>query len=669
MQHRHKGKVYFTGFILMSLMLALPLVYFLSRDSHKVVATDSKTGTDQATINVGTSWTDTDGNTIQAHGGGFLQQTDTDGSPIYYWVGEDKSTNSANFNGVRLYSSKDLIHWQNRGQILKSDAVEGLKDCKIERPKLLYNAKSGKYVLWAHWEDASGYSSSQIMVATSDTVDGQYQFLGHWRPGADASHRNWRDLGNGDIHFEDGTKIDNVDDTSVWGYGSRDLTVFQDGDKAYLVSAENGLTMRFYELNDTYTDVDQSAMPSYELFTGGRREAPALVKSGQYYFMITSAQSGWYPNQTRYAYTKNLADPNGWSTTKGTDGGVLPSGLLGNNTTFYSQPTNIMTITGSATTSYIYMGDRWNPNALGDSQYIWLPISISGQNTDKPSMNLNYTSQWSFDAATGSVSDPNADQLLSQGKPATTDTAFATTGSYALSAANDGSYTSSTTTGDNSDYFKPLPQGTDVTNSETVAKTNATAPFTYTVDLTKKADLSRIDLSFRSYNGSECYYQYTVETSLDNEHWTTVADESDNTTVGFKSDQLKGTGRYVRVNVKNVINDHNKKAASWAAGLVEVQVYGKTNDSGSGSSSSENTSSGTSSSSSSSSSASNEASVSSDTTVASGSESSLSESSSKASDASTGKLPATGETVTVLAVLSGLTVLAGAGAWFLTKRH
>ena len=48
----------------------------------------------------GQTWLDTECAPIQAHGGGFLQQTDTDGKPIYYWVGEDKSHNTSNFKDV-----------------------------------------------------------------------------------------------------------------------------------------------------------------------------------------------------------------------------------------------------------------------------------------------------------------------------------------------------------------------------------------------------------------------------------------------------------------------------------------------------------------------------------------------------------------------------------------
>ena len=109
--------------------------------------------------------------------------------------------------------------------------------------------------------------------------------------------------------------------------------------------------MRLYRLNDSFTDVDKTL--TYQLFNGARREAPALVKIGEYYFMISSAQSGWYPNQSRYSYTKNITDPDSWKVLDPTSETKMPAGYIGNNTTFYSQPTNIMTVTGSEETSYI----------------------------------------------------------------------------------------------------------------------------------------------------------------------------------------------------------------------------------------------------------------------------------------------------------------------------
>ncbi|MFT8618050.1 MAG: DUF5776 domain-containing protein [Lentilactobacillus hilgardii] len=516
-------------------------------------------------VPVGQKWLDTQGAPIQAHGGGFLKQIQANGQPIYYWVGEDKSQNNSRFNGITLYSSTDLMNWTYRKTILAPSLTnKGLENATIERPKILYNSKTKEYVVWAHWESAGGYSSSQICVATSKTIDGDYQFLGHWRPGANATNRDWRVDDKSATFDKNGQSISDYSDESVWGTGSRDFTLFQDGDKAYIVSTQDATNMRIYELNADFTDVDKNAMNSYQVFPGARREAPALVKDGQYYFMINSSQSGWYPNQARYSYTKNLSNENGWKSATTASGAKAPVGLLGNNSTYYSQPTGIMAVNGTKQTSYIYMGDRWNPDRLGESTYVWLPLTIKNADSDNPAMSMAYKPNWQLNSVTGEITADN-EQLLSQGKPATTDASGSVkTGDFGLDQANNGDSMNLNTSGGNSTYFKPL--GKDG---------KPQVPFTYTVDLQKPYNVSRADVSFNLYNGSESYSQYTIETSLDGKTWNKITDESSNKMVGFVSDKLSGQARYVRLNVSKVFKVGPAVSdAAWTAGLVEFQVYG-----------------------------------------------------------------------------------------------
>jgi beta-galactosidase len=84
-----------------------------------------------------------------------------------------------------------------------SDIVEG---CIIERPKVLYNAKTKKYVMWFHLElKGHGYSAARCGVAVSDTAVGPYTYLQSFRPD---------------------------------GQMSRDMTLFQDDDgTAYQICA------------------------------------------------------------------------------------------------------------------------------------------------------------------------------------------------------------------------------------------------------------------------------------------------------------------------------------------------------------------------------------------------------------------------------------------------
>jgi len=444
-------------------------------------------------IRNGEFWYDTDGGLIQAHGGSMIKVGDT-----YYWFGEDKAHNSSSLMGISIYASKDLKSWEYRKTILTPLSNPQLAYSKIERPKVLYNAKTGKYVLWGHWETANSYSPSNIMVAVSDTVDGDYTFLYHTRPA---------------------------------GVSSRDFTLFQDDDgSAYLISAsDNGTDTTFFRLTDDYLGV---AKNMYTIFENVKREAPAMVKQNGIYYLLTSGQSGWYPNQGKYATTTNLQDANSWSELK----------LFGDPSSFYTQPAFIFTINGTKGTIPIYVGDRWNPTDLRNSQYIWLPLKL-----DKGTVGMDYTREWGLDSVTGEIAQTK-ELLVSQGRPVT---ASGAASGYAASAANDGNYTS---------YFD----------------WNSTSfPAYWQVDLTRSYDLSRIDLSWKEANGSEVYYTYKVSGSNDNVNFIDLVDQSTNRTPSFNSHALSGNYRYVKVTILGEYGHTNNanKPVTWYRGLHEVKVF------------------------------------------------------------------------------------------------
>ena len=121
----------------------------------------------------GEIWLDNTEVHINAHGGGILY----DGGR-YYWFGEHKTEgeagNRANV-GVHCYSSDDLYNWIDEGIALAVEP-EGSgspieKGCILERPKVIHNAKTGKYVMWFHLEPKGmGYRGAQSGVAVSDRV-------------------------------------------------------------------------------------------------------------------------------------------------------------------------------------------------------------------------------------------------------------------------------------------------------------------------------------------------------------------------------------------------------------------------------------------------------------------------------------------------------------------
>ena len=102
----------------------------------------------------GELWLDNNDIHINAHGGGILYD-----KGVYYWFGEHKIEGKAGNQahvGVHCYSSKDLYNWKDEGIALavkpEGSGSDIEKGCILERPKVIYNTKTKKYVMWFHLE-------------------------------------------------------------------------------------------------------------------------------------------------------------------------------------------------------------------------------------------------------------------------------------------------------------------------------------------------------------------------------------------------------------------------------------------------------------------------------------------------------------------------------------
>jgi len=319
------------------------------------------TGPAQPLVN-GIQWADTTGKPIQAHGGGMIKVGE-----YYYWFGENRNANGS-FYAVSAYRSRDLRNWEFTKDVLRSSSNAELNPANIERPKVVYNASTGKYVMWMHWENGVNYGEARAAVAVSSTVDGDYAYQGSFRPFA----------AGGD-----------VTDHGKPGYMSRDCGLFVDDDqKAYFISATNeNYDLNLYLLTADYLKVDKLAAT---LFKGGHREAPALFKRNGTYFLLTSGATGWDPNQASYATSSAIAS--GWSAMKN----------VGDGNTFYSQSTYVLPVQGTAGTSYLYMGDRWAgawDGRVNDSTYVWQPITFPSAT----SMSMSWNNTLAIDAGAGTI--------------------------------------------------------------------------------------------------------------------------------------------------------------------------------------------------------------------------------------------------------------------------
>ncbi|MBC2906511.1 RICIN domain-containing protein [Streptomyces cupreus] len=308
------------------------------------------------TITNGTQFTDTSGNPVHAHGGGVIKV-----GAYYYWFGENRNADNT-FRYVSAYRSTDLKNWEFRNHVLTEATDPELATANIERPKVMYNAATGKFVMWMHKENGVDYSEARAAVAVSDTVDGDYTWQGSFRP-----------LGQ---------------------HMSRDITVFVDTDgTGYMVSAaRENYDLHIYRLTSDYTGIAALVADPWH---GGHREAPALFKRNGVYFMLTSGATGWSPNQQQYATATSLSGP--WTAMAN----------VGDSTAYGSQTAYVLPVQGTSTTSYLYMGDRWG-NAFGgtvnDSRYVWLPLTFPTSTT----MSMSWSPEVTVDTATGTISGTSA---------------------------------------------------------------------------------------------------------------------------------------------------------------------------------------------------------------------------------------------------------------------
>lgn len=311
------------------------------------------------TIKPGEVWTDTEQNMINAHGGGVLYHDGT-----YYWYGEYKNDSTyhapgvewdcyrTEAGGVACYSSKDLQSWKFEGVVLQPDTSDATSDIHpsmvIERPKVVYNDKTKKFVMWMHIDNYN-YSKAATGVAVSDSPTGKFEYLHSLRP---------------------------------YGEESRDMTLFKDVDgKAYhIYSTKGNSTLYIHLLSDDYlkhTETFKAAFP------GKYREAPAVFKRQDKYYIITSGCSGWDPNEAEYAIADSMLGE--WT--------VMGNPCIGENAgrTFGGQSTFVIPVEAEKD-KYIAMFDKWNKLDLINSRYIWLPIRFHAAD----SITIEWKDEWSL---------------------------------------------------------------------------------------------------------------------------------------------------------------------------------------------------------------------------------------------------------------------------------
>ena len=306
------------------LLLRVFIVLLFVSASQRSVAQ----GSQQVIVN-GIPWYDQNRNPVNAHGAGIIRDNGK------YWLfGEYKSDTSNAFPGFGCYSSHDLVNWQFERVVLpvQKDGILGPNRVG-ERVKVMRCPKTGMYVMLMHADDL-GYKDPYIGIATSKTVNGDYNMVGVLRYKGQPIKR--------------------------W-----DMGVFQDEDgKGYLLIHHGPI----YRLSDDYLSVDTMIA-----HVSGMGESPAMFKKNGMYYLLTSNLTSWERNDNFYFTATNIAGP--WKK----QGLFCPEGTL----TWNSQTTFVLMLPNGTP---MYMGDRWSyPHQSSAATYVWLPIKVDGERLSIPS--------------------------------------------------------------------------------------------------------------------------------------------------------------------------------------------------------------------------------------------------------------------------------------------
>ncbi|KAJ6562406.1 Arabinanase/levansucrase/invertase [Mycena capillaripes] len=281
----------------------------------------------------GAVWLDTAGNKIDAHGGMIIKP-----GSVWYWIGYSVN---AGITPI-IYSSEDLLNWDNRGI---ANSIQ-----QMWRPKLIL--AGGRFNIFGQVNRLT-----QGMTATS--ITGPYTLYGS------------------------GMSIP----PDALTYSDCGPFVDTDAGQTYWITSADHNTLSINHVTNTTNPTLSTRVASLAL---GAYEGPALFKVGSIYFLIVSSKTGWRPNPDKVFWATSLAGP--WS--GGTD--VAPEA----NNTYNSQSTYVAAVTGTSQTTYIFMGDAWDSTGSAASNYMWTPLSVS---TSAHTATLQYFPFWKVNPTTGVV--------------------------------------------------------------------------------------------------------------------------------------------------------------------------------------------------------------------------------------------------------------------------
>ncbi len=272
----------------------------------------------------GKFWYDNNRKKIEAHGGSILYADNK-----FWWYGENKEgvTGKATgevcpyrHKGAKVYSSEDLYNWKDEGYLIRYSRKRSdvfYYGSVADRPHVLYNAKTKKYVCWTKVARNMDFNHAVFAVCVGDSL----------------TTMKLRGVVEPTPHY------------------AGDLDLFEMDGKGYVVFENPHSCMVVRELTEDYTGLTDRYSEHLHLGTPPFvREAPAHFERNGRHYLLTSGTTSYYPNAS---ITYDITDLHGqWKD--------LGKTCVDdhNNDSFCAQFSSVFQHPGKKEV-YIALGDRW----------------------------------------------------------------------------------------------------------------------------------------------------------------------------------------------------------------------------------------------------------------------------------------------------------------------
>ncbi|TWR31121.1 family 43 glycosylhydrolase [Mucilaginibacter pallidiroseus] len=294
----------------------------------------------------------TTGDAIDAHDGEIAHFNGT-----YYLYGTSYDcgfqwgNKGAPFCGFKVYSSKDLSTWTDRGYLFnaKTDVWQSHCDGKTYgcfRPHVVYNSKTKKYVLWINvYDNVVGYR-----VFTSSSPVGPFAEVAEPKLAVNST-------------------------MPAAGLNNGDHDTFIDDDGTAYLAYTDWRTEGTIVIEKLSADYLTGTGEHVKAVTNGKTEAPGMFKRNGIYYVVYSDPNCGYCSGTGSSYRTAKSPLGPWS-----EGKKISDNSCG------GQPSFVSTIKIDSETVYLYGSDLWNNAAKNEAlaNYYWAPLTFAADGSINP---------------------------------------------------------------------------------------------------------------------------------------------------------------------------------------------------------------------------------------------------------------------------------------------